>query len=55
MAEFSDTQIAEIPMLNAIENYFTLSSVPLEIESDGLCVISPQEATASRPGASHGG
>lgn len=36
---FSDREIAEITLLNAIENYFNLINLPLEIESDGLCAL----------------
>jgi AhpD family alkylhydroperoxidase len=38
---FPDTQIAEITMLNALENYFNLTNRPLGIESDGLCQLIP--------------
>ncbi len=36
---FSDWEIAEITWLNAVENYYNLINVPLEIESDGFCAI----------------
>lgn len=36
---FSDWEIAEITWLNALENYYNLINVPLEIESDGFCAI----------------
>jgi AhpD family alkylhydroperoxidase len=36
---FSDSQIAEITLLNAIENYYNLINRPLQIESDGLCAL----------------
>jgi hypothetical protein len=29
----------EITWVNAVENYFNLINLPLEIESDGLCAI----------------
>jgi alkylhydroperoxidase family enzyme len=36
---FSDWEIAEITWINALENYYNLINIPLEIESDGLCAI----------------
>ncbi len=36
---FTDTQIAEITMLNALENCYNLTNRPLRIESDGLCAL----------------
>jgi alkylhydroperoxidase family enzyme len=36
---FNDEQIAEITMLNALENYYNLINRPLGIESDGLCAL----------------
>jgi AhpD family alkylhydroperoxidase len=36
---FSENQIAEITLLNAIENYYNLINRPLGIESDGLCAL----------------
>lgn len=36
---FNDREIVEITLLNAIENYYNLINLPLEIESDGLCAI----------------
>jgi AhpD family alkylhydroperoxidase len=39
---FSDVHIAEITMLNALENYFNLTNRPLGIESDGFCQLVPQ-------------
>ncbi len=49
---FSDTHIVEITWLNALENYYNLINLPLEIEADGLCVLAldragrPQDAVA---------
>ena len=40
-AHFNDTEIAEITLLNAIENFYNLINLPLEIESDGLCALVP--------------
>lgn len=36
---FNDTQIAEITLLNALENCYNLTNRPLGIESDGLCAL----------------
>jgi alkylhydroperoxidase family enzyme len=36
---FSKREIVEITWLNAVENYYNLINLPLEIESDGLCAI----------------
>jgi alkylhydroperoxidase family enzyme len=36
---FSEREIIEITWLNAVENYYNLINIPLEIESDGLCAI----------------
>jgi AhpD family alkylhydroperoxidase len=43
---FDDRQIAEITWLNAIENYFNLVNLPLEIASDGLCAIAERRGAA---------
>jgi AhpD family alkylhydroperoxidase len=43
---FDDTAIAEITWLCALENYFNLVNLPLEIESDGLCVIAERRRAA---------
>ena len=36
---FSEREIVEITWLNAVENYYNLINIPLEIESDGFCAI----------------
>jgi len=36
---FSEWEIVEITWLNAVENYYNLINLPLEIESDGFCAI----------------
>jgi alkylhydroperoxidase family enzyme len=36
---FEEWEIVEITWLNALENYYNLINLPLEIESDGLCAI----------------
>jgi len=38
-AHFSEREIVEITWLNAMENYYNLQAVPMEIESDGLCAV----------------
>jgi alkylhydroperoxidase family enzyme len=38
-SRFNEREIAEITWLNAVENYYNLINLPLEIESDGLCAI----------------
>jgi len=40
-AHFSDREIAELTWLNAVENYYNLITLPLEIEADGLCMLAP--------------
>jgi alkylhydroperoxidase family enzyme len=39
---FTESEIVEITLLNAIEHYFNLVNLPLEIESDGLCALVPE-------------
>lgn len=41
---FNDTEIVEITWLNALENYYNLLNLPLQIESDGLCAIAQRRA-----------
>jgi len=36
---FSEQEIAELTVLNAIENFYNLLNVPLGIEADGLCAL----------------
>lgn len=36
---FDEREIAEITWINAIENYYNLLTIPLEIGSDGFCSI----------------
>ncbi|WP_276256790.1 carboxymuconolactone decarboxylase family protein [Halomontanus rarus] len=40
---FDDREIVEITRLNAFQNYTNLVTIPLEIESDGLCAIAKSE------------
>ncbi|HLN12485.1 MAG TPA: carboxymuconolactone decarboxylase family protein, partial [bacterium] len=35
----SESEIVEITWVNAVENYYNLINLPLEIGSDGLCAI----------------
>lgn len=48
---FSEQAIVEITFMNAMENYYNLLNLPLEIESDGLCSLAEQRAIR-RAGAS---
>jgi AhpD family alkylhydroperoxidase len=41
---FNEREIVEITWINAIENYFNLLNLPLEIESDGFCEIAQMRA-----------
>ena len=41
---FDEREIVEITWLNALENYYNLLNLPLEIESDGLCAIAERRA-----------
>jgi alkylhydroperoxidase family enzyme len=43
---FNEWEIAAITWLNALENYYNLINLPLEIESDGFCAIA-EARTAS--------
>ncbi|MDA4111297.1 MAG: carboxymuconolactone decarboxylase family protein [Thaumarchaeota archaeon] len=36
---FNEQEIVEITWLNALENYYNLINIPLEIGSDGFCAI----------------
>lgn len=36
---FSEAEIVEITYINAVENFYNLINIPLEIESDGLCAL----------------
>ena len=43
---FDEDAIAQITWLGALENYFNLINLPLEIESDGLCAIAERRKAA---------
>ncbi len=45
----NDREIVEITWVNALENYYNLQNLPLEIESDGFCAIA-QARMAKRNG-----
>jgi hypothetical protein len=45
---FDEREIVAITWLNAVENYFNLLNVPLDIGSDGLCAIAERR---TRPAA----
>ncbi len=36
---FDDREIVELTFLNAVENFYNLINLPLQIEEDGLCAI----------------
>src|SRR5262245_22438282 len=40
---FSEREIVEITWINAVENYYNLLNIPLEIESDGFCTLARRE------------
>lgn len=48
-AQFDDREIVEITFLNAVENFYNLINLPLEIEEDGLCAIQQQRRPATQP------
>ncbi len=43
---FDEQAIVEITWICAVENYFNLLNLPLEIESDGLCAIAERRHAA---------
>jgi alkylhydroperoxidase family enzyme len=43
---YDERQIVEITWLNALENYYNLINLPLEIESDGLCALAERRRAA---------
>jgi alkylhydroperoxidase family enzyme len=46
---FSEREIVEITLLNAIENFYNLVNLPLEIESDELCRIAQLRVGGGQP------
>jgi len=43
---FDEREIVEITYLNAIENFYNLINIPLQIEEDGLCAIQQERRAA---------
>lgn len=43
---FTADEIVEMTMINAVENYYNMVNIPLEIESDGLCAFVPGKTGA---------
>lgn len=41
---YNEREIVEITWVNALENYYNLISIPLGLESDGLCAIAQTRA-----------
>jgi alkylhydroperoxidase family enzyme len=50
---FSERDIVEITWLNAVENYYNLINIPLEIESDGFCAIAQEQMSISGAAVRH--
>ncbi len=50
---FSESEIVEITWLNAVENYYNLINLPLEIESDGFCAIAQEQMSISASAVRH--
>jgi alkylhydroperoxidase family enzyme len=48
---FDEREIAEITLANAIENFYNLLSVPLEVEADGLEALAVEAGRSARAGA----
>jgi alkylhydroperoxidase family enzyme len=44
---FSEREIVEITLLNAIENFYNLTNLPLGIGSDGFCALQQQKSATS--------
>ncbi|HYY48435.1 MAG TPA: carboxymuconolactone decarboxylase family protein [Thermoplasmata archaeon] len=42
---FTEREIAEITWINAVENYYNLLNIPLEIGSDGFCALVQAKST----------
>jgi len=50
---FNEREIVEITWLNAVENYYNLINLPLEIESDGFCAIAQEKMSISGGAVRH--
>ena len=46
---FDDPQIAELTLLNSLENFYNLTNRPLGIESDGLCALAMKTVPVTSP------
>jgi alkylhydroperoxidase family enzyme len=44
---FDEREIAELTLLNAIENFYNLLNLPLEVEADGLETLAAAETAAA--------
>ena len=44
---YTDEQIVEITLANAIEHFYNLVNKPLGIESDGLCAVRPRAGVSA--------
>jgi AhpD family alkylhydroperoxidase len=42
-AQFTEAEIVEITWLNAVQNFYNLINIPLEIGSDGLCALAERQ------------
>lgn len=40
---FTESEIVELTWLNAAENFLNLTTLPLQIGSDGLCALAPRD------------
>jgi alkylhydroperoxidase family enzyme len=50
---FNEREIIEITWLNAVENYYNLINLPLEIESDGFCAIAQEQMSIAGEAVRH--
>jgi alkylhydroperoxidase family enzyme len=48
---FNEREIVEITWLNALENYYNLINLPLEIGADGLCALAQRRVGGDRRAA----
>lgn len=48
---FNEREIVELTLVGAIENFYNLVNLPLEIESDGLCALAARRDGARETGA----
>lgn len=45
---YTDEQIVEITLANAVEHFYNLVNKPLGIESDGLCAVRPRSGVSAK-------